>query len=356
MSIKKIAEITGTSISTVSRVLNNPDYKCKDKNLRKKIWDAAISINYVPNESARNLKKGSVLTTPNYCIDILLTRSDNVNTDPFFDELLNVIESQLHKNSCILSNVWHYSAFSDNSNKAMREVNGIIEEMAVNKSEVDGLIIIGRCNKEAVRKLKERFENVIAVNRNSINYEIDEVLCDGAKIASMAVEYLIKKGHKNIAYVGNIKNETRFNGYIATMKKYELEVMSDYIYDVAQTEKQGYKTMEEVLKEQDKPTAFYCANDIMAVGMIKSLNHHRNRYYMPSIIASDNIEQSQYTSPMLTTVNLPRQEMGRFAVELLLDRIKGGHSNVIKFEIEGNIVVRESVTCVDETYITEYCI
>ena len=60
MSIKKIAEKAGVSISTVSRILNRPDYKCSVPGLREKVWDLAMEMNYVPNEAARNLKKGTL--------------------------------------------------------------------------------------------------------------------------------------------------------------------------------------------------------------------------------------------------------------------------------------------------------
>lgn len=84
MSIKKIAQMTGASVSTVSRVLNNPDYKCQDSKLRDRIWKAAVEINYVPNEAARSLKKGGNADGPkNYYINILLTRSDSSHSDPF---------------------------------------------------------------------------------------------------------------------------------------------------------------------------------------------------------------------------------------------------------------------------------
>ena len=67
-----------------------------------------------------------------------------------------------------------------------------------------------------------------------------------------------------------------------------------------------------------------------------------------SIISSDDIEQAQFTKPMLTTVALPKVEMGRFAVYLLIDRINGKHDSVTTMELEGHLVVRES--CVDAEY------
>lgn len=78
MSIKKIAAIAGVSIATVSRVLNNPDYKCSSEGLREKIWQIAREMNYMPNEAARNLKMGKSTTKDTmYYLDILMTRTGN---------------------------------------------------------------------------------------------------------------------------------------------------------------------------------------------------------------------------------------------------------------------------------------
>ena len=93
MSIKKIAEKAGVSPATVSRVLNNPNYKCSVPGLRDKIWKTAIEMNYVPNEAARNLKRGvSAKQEKTWYINILMTRTDSSTTDPFFAELLRVIK------------------------------------------------------------------------------------------------------------------------------------------------------------------------------------------------------------------------------------------------------------------------
>mgnify|MGYP000691841980 CR=1 FL=1 len=92
-------------------------------------------------------------------------------------------------------------------------IDQIIQRMYTETEEnKDGLIIIGRCNPLALKKLNQKYRSVVSVNRNSTNYEVDEVLCDGKKIAQMAVEHLISLGHRNIGYVGGCRNEDRYVG------------------------------------------------------------------------------------------------------------------------------------------------
>ena len=358
MSIKKIAEKAGVSPATVSRVLNNPNYKCSVSGLRDKIWKTAIEMNYVPNEAARNLKRGvSAKQEKTWYINILMTRTDSSTTDPFFAELLRVIESEIHDKNCILSKVWYMSVFSDDR-KCRREnldrlVDGMYGEV---DGKRDGLIIIGRCNKEALKKLNKKYKSVVSVNRNSTNYEVDEVLCDGKKIASAAVEYLISLGHKNIGYIGQCHSEDRYNGYLETLKKHDLDVIPEYVIETKQTEAEGYEAMEKFFQSDDMPTGIYCANDISAIGMLKCLNKFRNRYYMPSIISSDDIQEAQFTKPMLTTVSLPKEDMGKFALYLLLDRLRGGHSGIVRMELEGKLVIRNSCSSVEDSMWSDYCI
>ena len=358
MSIKKIAEKAGVSPATVSRVLNNPNYKCSVPGLRDKIWKTAIEMNYVPNEAARNLKKGvSAKQEKTWYINILMTRTDSSTTDPFFAELLRVSESEIHDKNCILSKVWYMSVFSDDR-KCRREnldrlIDGMYDEV---EGKRDGLIIIGRCNKEALKKLNKKYKSVVSVNRNSTNYEVDEVLCDGKKIAAAAVEYLISLGHKNIGYIGQCHSEDRYNGYLETLKKHDLDVIPEYVIETKQTEAEGYEAMEKFFQSDDMPTGIYCANDISAIGMLKCLNKFRNRYYMPSIISSDDIQEAQFTRPMLTTVSLPKEDMGKFALYLLLDRLKGGHSGIVRMELEGRLMIRNSCSSVEDSMWSDYCI
>lgn len=358
MSIKKIAEKAGVSPATVSRVLNNPNYKCQLPEVRDRIWKAAMDLNYTPNAAARNLKMGVVENENQvFYISVLMTRMDKATTDPFFSELLRVIESEIHKQICILSKVWYMPLFSNDKKCRTENLNLIIDKM-YNELErkSDGLIIIGKCNKEALKKLKDKYKSVVSVNRNSTNYEVDEILCDGRKVAAMAVEYLISLGHRNIGYVGDCYNEARYRGFLDALKRHDIEPEASYIVPTQQTEAEGFEVMKRFLQSGDCPTGIYCANDITAVGMLKCLNKYKNRYYMPSIISSDDIDEAQYTKPMLTTVRLPKEEMGKFALYLLLDRMKGGHKSVVRTELEGKLIIRNSCTSVQESGWSDYCI
>ena len=343
MSLKAIADIAGVSVSTVSRVLNDPDYRCKDAKTRDSIWNAAIKLNYKPNLAARNLRLGTNISAPDSSyINVLVTRMDDSGADPFFTEILHSVETEIHKNMCILSKVWYISMFSDDKKCKTADIPSIVDELYnQSKGHSDGLIIIGKCNLRVLRELHKRFDNIVSVNRNSTNYEIDEVLCDGAKIAAKATEYLVSLGHIRIGYIGACHNEARYKGFISVLQKHELDIDPEYIIETRQTEVEGYDAMAELNKMDEPPTALYCANDISAIGMIKYAAGHKNSYH-PSIIASDDIELAGYITPMLTTVSLPKTEMGRFATRLLIDRIKGGHKSTTRMELEGKLVIRNS--------------
>lgn len=358
MSIKKISEMAGVSTATVSRVLNNPNYKCSSEELYEKIWDIARKINYIPNEAARKLKKGVNDNEQKiYYIDVLVTHVGGIQTDLFLNELYRRIESEIHKKSCILSRVWHQPGFSKDKKYSIQIIDKMISEMLEeNQRKNDGLIIIGKCDEKVLRKLMLEYKNIVAVNRNSTNYLVDEVICNGRRIASVAVEYLIKLGHRKIGYVGQCHNEPRYNGYQETLFKYSIIPDVNYVIETEHTEAEGYDVMEQMMQRSDAPTAIYCANDMIAIGMLKCLNKYRNRYYNPSIIASDDIEEAQYTKPMLTTVRLPKEEMSRFTVYLLLDRIKNRHSGIVNMELEGQLIIRESCTSVEHSNPIEYYI
>ncbi|MBQ7201135.1 MAG: LacI family DNA-binding transcriptional regulator [Eubacterium sp.] len=345
MSIREIAREAGTSISTVSRVLNDPGYKCRSEELRDRIREVAMEHNYTPNPAARFLKA----KTPEklYYINVLMARTDQTQTDPFFSELLRVIETQIRKNTCILSHVW-YMPICSNENKCARlDMDREIDAatgLNINSpdEEFDGLVIVGKCCDKALNAWKKRCKHIVSINRNSTTKLVDEVTCDGMKIAMTAVEHLASLGHTQIGYIGSCHHEARYRGFQAALHQAGLELIPDYIVETDQTERMGYEAMEELTLSDDRPTGIYCANDITAIGALKYIQKNSRKHYHPSIISADDIDDAGYTKPMLTTVRLPRDEMAYFAIMILMDRLNKNHTSICRMEFEGTLMVRES--------------
>jgi DNA-binding LacI/PurR family transcriptional regulator len=292
-----------------------------------------------------------------YSIHVLMTRMDVESSNPFFRELLRVVESEVHRQGCILSQVWYHSIFSDDKRCKKEDIGVVIDRMQEETDgKGDGLIVIGKCNHQALQKLEQRYKSVVYVNRDSSRGEVDEVICNGNKIASCAVNYLIELGHESIGYVGGCHNEARYKGYIETLQKNGIDLDRDYVIETKQTEMEGFEAMRHFLESDKCPTGIYCSNDITAIGMLKYLAKHKNRYYMPSIISSDGIDEAQYTTPMLTTVQVSREEMGKFAMYLLLDRLRGGHRGKVKIELECKLIKRDSCTLADKSKWCDYYI
>lgn len=353
MSIKHIAKLAGVSPATVSRVLNNPNYHCSSEEMRTAILNAARQLNYVPNEAARNLKKGAKSQTKVRYLGILFTRGREADIDPFFRELLRLLEGEIHRNSCLLSKIWYRPEFSLEISAAVeREA----ERMFADQQRVDGLIIVGKCSQQGLQALKKQCRYLVSVNRNSTNYEIDEVLCDGKKIAATAVEHLIHLGHRRICYVGECQGEERFIGFQRTLEKYDVPIYSEYMIQAQAKVEDGFRIMEQLSRQPFAPTGIYCAHDIIAIGMLKYLSQYKRSYYCPSIVSSDDIAEAQDTTPMLTTVHLPKEEMARYALLLLLDHMNGGHKSVTQIKLEVQLIRRESCRDVSETEECEYYI
>ncbi len=344
MSIKEIAKKVGVSPSTVSRVLNSPDYRCQSEEIRREIWKTAVELNYAPNEAARKLKLGKGKDTQKtYYINVLLTHTDQVAMDPFFRELLDCVETEVYNNFCALSHVWINSLFSDDTLCSKTDLTKVIDDMVKDVvKRADGLIIIGRCNAGALSLWKKRYRSVVSINRNPTEGLVDEITCDGCKVSYLAVRHLIELGHEKIAYIGECAGEARYQGYLKALDEAGITLCEDYVFDRKQEKYEADSLLRVLMTMESPPTGIYCSNDIIAVGLLWALQKVRVNPYHPSIIASDDIEEGQRTKPMLTTVRLFKEDMGRHAMYLLLDRLRGGHIGVISMDIRPQLIERGS--------------
>lgn len=326
MSLKRIAEMVGVSPSTVSRVLNDVSATCASKEVRDKIFEAAREIGYHPNENARKLRAASDNNGKNYHVSIVLARIKSLDTDPFFYELFHEIEVALFQNHIDID----YVIYAD-------------EELSQDVSKSDGVLIVGRCLPKLFRQISDANRNLAAISRNSMDYEVDQVLCDGRKAAELAMKHLISLGHEKIAYIGDCSYEDRYVGYCNSLINASLPMNHKWIRDTNQTKEAADVAFQELLEQDEEFSAVFCANDITAISVLEILKKRQKKIQRQiSVISIDNIEASQNTSPYLTTINIPRKEMAHMATMLLLDRMSKQHLEPVRIEFPCRIIKRSS--------------
>ena len=141
----------------------------------------------------------------------------------------------------------------------------------------------------------------------------------------------------------NIINEHRYRAFNDTLAKNSIPLNDDYIKNITLSSKEGYGAMMKIIESGDLPSAIFCGNDITAIGAMRAI--HKNGLQIPkdiSIVGLDNIEISGYFRPALTTIHVPKKELGRFAVKLLLDKINGGHEISALVKLPFKLIKRES--------------
>lgn len=361
MSIKKIAQLAGTSTATVSRVLNRPEHHCHNKELAEKIWKIAKELNYTPNASARALRRGTGAKESPYVVDIYLTRFDSMEQDAFFQEIYQSLKEELLENGCLLGEVLHATDIITLGQETQAHLHVPYKSTSkiqaeqqqyplafVEEKKNTGLMILGKCQPNLIPILKKRYRCIAGIDRNPTEYEYDEVVCNGTTAAEKAVEYLLSLGHTNIAYIGDCTYESRYIGYYQTLVNHRILLNHSNVHPTDQTKETGYEAMKKIIQAKERPTAIFCANDTTALGVMQALKENKKRGYVPSIISIDNIKASEKTTPMLTTIHIPKKQMAHLALMMLLDRKRQKHEESIRLELPCRLIERESCTfCVN---------
>lgn len=334
MTLREIAKEAGVSISTVSRVINHTGTSAAGIEVQNRIWEIVRRTGYSPNTAAVYLKKGQPMPdTKVHTITCILSDESDIANDSFFSSLTRGIlqETQKHgyqlKYTTVtpdLSNARIDSLFSDNP--------------------ADGALIIGSCNAAVSPCAAKHFHSVVSCGLGSIDSRYDQIICDGFEMAVSAMDYLISSGHTHIAYIGVTARSNCYEGYCSMLTSKSLPIRHKLVSEIpAASTVGGYLGARNLLKETTDFTAIFCPNDIAASGVIRAMQEARLRIPRDiSLISIGNIDQIQRVCPMLTSIHIPMNEMGRMAVKMLIDRIEGGHHLPLKIMFPHYIVKRES--------------
>ena len=332
INIKDIAKLANVGTSTVSRVLNN--HRDVNEETRKKVLDVIDKYNYVPNNSARNLKRQ---TSKN--IGILVKGIYN----PFFSKMISEIQREIGKQG--FSTILHYNSDNDDD---------VDEAISLSKEKkLRGLICLGGNFEKFDNDMLKLMNIPIVFCMASVSKQLNEKLYSSVSINNEdAVRYGIKKmislGHKKIAFIDTFPGDEsvcrfRIKGYIKALEECGIEYDERYVETGDYTFKSGFEAMNKLMDRQLDITAVFAISDIMAIGGAKAVS--KRGYRIPediSIVGFDGIDFSEYAIPSLTTVKQPSGDMAMTSTKIMFDIIRNGNSNKhIIFETE--MIMRESL-------------
>lgn len=337
MTIKDIARICNVSISTVSRAINN-DPGINEKT-RERILAVVREFNYIPNNSARNLKMAETNTVA------LLIKGIN---NPFFHAMYPYFQHGLEEEGC---------QFLLHTVQEDQDETYVAEEIAKEK-KLRGMIFLGGMIENPDTALK-RIQiplvlcSVAAGPATGQRSQAASVAIDDVRESFRVTDYLCKKGHRRIAIiagrrsdytVGRLRLEGYRQGLQANGIPFDPSLVGYMKDDIPEySEANGYAVTRELLEAGGDFTAIFAISDRIAMGVYKAIHEAGRRIPEDySVVGFDGIEMTKYMHPSLTTVIQPVQQMVESSIRLLMRQMRGeGEREQLIYEAE--LCERDSV-------------
>ena len=311
----------GVSTATVSRALSNPDMLTEAT--RKAVQDAIRSTGYRANRAARNLRKqsaGAVL--------VLVPNLSN----PFFSQILAGISTGFASSD--------YSVLiAESADHPERE-----RQLAdyFRGGRVDGMISLDGSLGAADLKLIADAgvqDRVVFACEWVKDTTFPSVRSDNEKGAHLAIQHLFNLGHRDIAHVtgpaGNVLTRARREGMLAERERLGLTVRDEWIMRGDFSLESGRAAARAIIAMQHRPTAVFCASDMVAFGLIAGLADAGLAVPQDiSVVGFDDIEMSAYYIPALTTIRQDRRRLGMKSAHLLIEMLENGAAHVMGSQIE----------------------
>lgn len=310
-NIIDIAEYAGVSVSTVSRVLNNhPDVSPAT---RKKVMAVIEEHHYIPNDSARNLKRESMRA-----IAVVVKGLSN----PFFTSMFQVIQEELEKN--------RYTMLLHQVDTRENEVSAAIALCKEKKPR--GLIFMGgsfRHTRSHLAKIDVPYAMLTITLHSKVDRDsFTSVTVDDFQAGYDLTRHICAAGHRKIAFIGSNSDDIsisrlRMEGYLQALRDLGLPEEDSCIEYAGEFSYQaGYEAAKRLLA-QCEFTCLFCISDLLALGAMRALYEAGRRIPEDiSVVGFDGLEEGRYAIPSLTTMKQPGEEMAHKCVDLLLNRLR----------------------------------
>ncbi len=331
ITIKDIATAVGVSTSTVSRVLNGTKMDLISEKTREKVLKVAAELGYTSNPLARALKGKQT-----YLLGLIVREI----ADPFFTSLISHLSTQAER---LGYHIVLAHARSDTQ-------EAIQMSTALDTRHLDGIFVLGDLHDDetALRKILQGNRVVVAMCHGPNPEWIPKVNIDNRVGVTLLLDYLYSLGHRRLAFIdggwlGDIRERlVVFKEYV---KSHAIDQFAQIIKAPNNDAAGGYEALKEIFRLSPRPTAVFAADDVMAFGALKAAADSLIRVPEDlSIVGFDDIEFTQYTSPSLTTIRQPIEEMTRHALSLITDLIekKNIPSEMTSIRISPELIIRQS--------------
>lgn len=308
VTMADVAREAGVSLMTVSRALNDKDGISETTRMR--IHEVIDRLGYRPSGIARGL-----VTKRTGTIGLVVPDSSN----PYFSEVARGVEHAAYSQE--------YNVFLCNTEEDIEREKTVLYSLA--ERQVDGLIICSsRLDQDDLRTSLSYFSAQVLVNRTLENSSAVSLLSDDKNGVRAAVQHLLQRGHRHIGMLAgperSFNGRVRLKAFLDTLHDAGTPCAPDCIQNCAPMVDASRQAAAELMTRQPELTALVCFNDLVAVGALKACEQlGRSVPGDMAIIGFDDIPLASLVTPPLTTVHVPRYELGQLAAKTLLAQING---------------------------------
>lgn len=305
VSQKDVARQAGVSQATVSRVFTEETNVSEEK--KKHVLTTADELGYRPDAIARGLVRHVTKI-----IGLVIVRF----TNPFYARMIKDFTRQLQERgySTLLLNVADSKEMEERLPTAL-------------EYRVDGVIITSaKLSSRMAEEYARTGTPIVLFNRYTLEGNVNAVCCDNTEGGRLAAQHLLGGNHKRLAYIageeGSSTNRDREQGFVEILEKnghsMDFYEQGDYTYE------SGYAAGQKILKNDHRPDAIFCANDLIAMGVIDVARHEFNLRIPEnlSVVGFDDIPMAAWPCYSLTTVRQPFSSMVNSTIEVLMNAIE----------------------------------
>lgn len=327
ISIKQISEATGFSPATISNALNHK--KGVNKETSAAIFKAARDMGYITDSRISKIK-----------VVIYKKKGSVIEDSPFFALVLDGAEA-----ACNAAGLELIACYLDKRTSDYQD-----QLKWLTDDTTCGLILLGsELEEEDLVYYKNAKSPIVLIDYWCNDMSLNAIMSNNTDGIAQAVNYLIKKGHKQIGYLrGKLRIypfRARGSSLRSALAQNDLPLQGKYIFSISSSMNGSYEDMCRYLKNSPElPTAFFSDNDVIAIGAMKALKEFG--YRIPedvSLIGFDDLPFCEIISPRLTTIHTVKKELGKMAVEKIVDMIKNKSEITSRTIISTTFMERESV-------------